>query len=145
MYHHLRGQIVELSPTSAVMDVSGVGYDLRIPLSTFDRLKGQKEAHLFTHLHVREDELRLYGFATVAERELFRFLSSVSGVGPSIALAALCTLAPEDIARALAGALTDEELRSQMRSKGLAQAARFTWEKAARETLTVYRAVVGGG
>lgn len=115
MYHHLRGKLVDLSPTSVVLEASGVGYDLRIPLSTFESLKGRSEAVVFTHLHVREDELRLFGFATKPERELFRFLLSVAGVGPSIALAALCSLAPRELARAISAG----ESKTLQRIKGV--------------------------
>jgi Holliday junction DNA helicase RuvA len=101
VYHHLRGTVLDLSPTCVVIEAGGVGYDVSIPLSTFDRLKGKSEACVYTHLYVREDELRLYGFSTVAERELFRLLLSVSGVGPSIALAGLCALSPAEVAAAL--------------------------------------------
>jgi len=101
VYYQLRGQLIELNPTAAVLDVAGVGYDLRIPLSTYERLKGKKDVCLFTHLHVREDELRLFGFFTTGERDLFRLLLSVTGVGPSTALASLCALTPEDVARAI--------------------------------------------
>ena len=115
MYHHLKGDLVDLSPTSAVVDVGGVGYDLRIPLSTYDALKGNKVVSLYTHFYVREDDMRLFGFATSAERELFRFLLSVSGVGPSIALAALCALPPRDIARAI----SEEDLETLQKIRGV--------------------------
>jgi Holliday junction DNA helicase RuvA len=101
VYHHLRGTVLDLNPTCVVIEAAGVGYDVSIPLSTYDRLKGKSEACIYTHLYVREDELRLYGFSTVAERELFRLLLSVSGVGPSIALAGLCALSPAEVAAAL--------------------------------------------
>ena len=118
MYHHLRGKVMELTPTSLVLEVGGVGYDLRIPLSTFDVLKGAKEAKeasVFTHLQVREDDLRLFGFATVAERELFRFLVSVSGVGPATAIAALCSLTPKEIAQAIGSG----DLKTLQKIKGV--------------------------
>lgn len=92
MYHHIRGEVSALSPTSAVIETGGIGYEIRIPVSTYDRLKGKKEAHLLLHLHVREDDLRLYGFATPSERDIFRLFLSVAGVGPSIALTSLSFL-----------------------------------------------------
>jgi Holliday junction DNA helicase RuvA len=101
LYHHVHGDLFQLNPTSAVVVAGGVGFDLRIPLSTYEKLKGGKEAFLFTHFHVREDDFRLFGFATTGERDLFRLLLSVTGVGPSIALASLCALSPEELARAI--------------------------------------------
>ncbi len=126
MYHHLRGKVVDLGPTSVVIEVSGVGYDLRIPLSTFERLKGAAEADVYTHLHVREDELRLFGFGTPEERELFRLLLSVSGVGPGIALSALCALSPTELAQALAA--SDHKLLQRVKGVGRKLAERLSLE-----------------
>jgi len=84
------------------MEAAGVGFDLRIPLSTYRRLKGLKEASVLTHLYVREDEQRLFGFATPGERDLFRLILSVSGVGPAIAIACLCALTPQEVAQSIA-------------------------------------------
>jgi Holliday junction DNA helicase RuvA len=90
MIARLRGSLIEKHPTHALVDVEGVGYELQIPFSTFERLPelGGRVA-LLTHLVVREDALHLFGFATGEEREIFRHLLSVSGVGPKIALAVL--------------------------------------------------------
>ena len=99
----------------AVVDVGGVGYAVHVPLSTQDALEGQEEVSLFTHLVVREDDLRLYGFATKSERAVFVLLLSVSGVGPSIALAALSALGVEELSSALAHG----ELKTLQRIKGV--------------------------
>ena len=115
MYDRLRGVLCELSPTRAVLDVHGVGYLCRIPLSTYEQLKGLQEAQLLTHLVVREDDLTLFGFATDNERELFRLVLSVTGVGPAIGLAALSALTPCEVAQALA----DEEIKTLQRIKGV--------------------------
>lgn len=88
MITFLHGRLVEALPTQAIIEVHGVGYEVLIPLSSFDRLPpfGQ-EIHLLTHLVIREDAHTLYGFVTAAERELFRLLiHTVSGIGPRIAL-----------------------------------------------------------
>ena len=86
----LTGTLVAKAPTEVVLDVRGVGYALAIPLSTYERLgELQSEARLFTHLHVREDALSLFGFATEEERALFRLLLSVSGIGPKMGLGIL--------------------------------------------------------
>src|SRR6059058_2169998 len=91
MITFLRGKVVEALPTQATIEVHGVGYEVLIPLSSFDRLPPPgAEVHLLTHLAVREDAHVLYGFMTAAERDLFRLLvHTVSGIGPKIALAVL--------------------------------------------------------
>lgn len=86
MISYLDGVLVHKSPTEIIVDVNGVGYAVHIPLSTFEKLDGVNErVKVFTHLHVREDAMQLFGFATEGERELFRLLISVSGIGPKIA------------------------------------------------------------
>ncbi|TAL05403.1 MAG: Holliday junction branch migration protein RuvA [Verrucomicrobia bacterium] len=88
MITFLHGKLVEALPTQVTVDVNGVGYEALIPLSSFDKLPPPGgEVKLLTHLAVREDAHVLYGFATVAERELFRMLiNNVSGIGPKTAL-----------------------------------------------------------
>lgn len=86
MISFLDGVLVSKTPTEIIVDVNGVGYSVHIPLSTFQKLDGlNQRVKVFTHLHVREDAMQLYGFATEPERELFRMLISVSGIGPKIA------------------------------------------------------------
>jgi len=95
MIGFLTGSLIEKSPTQVVLDVSGIGYEIAIPLSTFEKLTSTNErCALFTHLHVREDVLQLYGFATKDEKQLFQHLISVTGVGPKLALSVLsgCTV-----------------------------------------------------
>jgi Holliday junction DNA helicase RuvA len=88
MISFLQGRLVEALPTQATVEVHGLGYDVLIPLSSFDKLpQPGQEVKLLTHLAIREDAHVLYGFATSAERELFRLLiHTVSGIGPKIAL-----------------------------------------------------------
>lgn len=91
MITFLKGLLDESFPNRAVVDVGGVGYAVHIPISTYDALPGPGQpVRLFTHLQVREDAHELYGFASEAERDLFRLLiNQVSGVGPKLALAVL--------------------------------------------------------
>jgi holliday junction DNA helicase RuvA len=91
MITFLDGRLVSALPTQAVVDVNGVGYEIFIPLSSYDKLPSVGEAiHLLTHLAVREDAHVLYGFMTPAERDLFRLLvNNVTGIGPKLALAVL--------------------------------------------------------
>jgi holliday junction DNA helicase RuvA len=100
MIGSLRGRIAGKSPPQLLLDVGGVGYEIEAPMSTFFRLPpvGQ-ETRLLTHLVVREDAHVLYGFATEAERALFRNLLRVSGVGPKIALALLSGMTVEAFAQ----------------------------------------------
>ncbi len=96
MIEFLQGNLVVKSPDAVVVQVHGIGYRVCIPLSTYEALPPEgKEARVLTHLHVREDELSLYGFASPQERELFRMLIGVSQVGPAVALRALgsCSVA----------------------------------------------------
>jgi holliday junction DNA helicase RuvA len=87
----LHGRLMHALPTQATIDVNGVGYEVLIPLSSYDRLPVAGQAiEILTHLHVREDAHTLYGFMTAAERDLFRLLvNHVSGIGPKLALAVL--------------------------------------------------------
>lgn len=86
MIASLTGILKSKSPTEVLVDVSGVGYSVSIPLSTYSKLGDiDSTVHLLTHLHVREDAMQLFGFASEAERHLFRLLISITGIGPKIA------------------------------------------------------------
>src|SRR5471030_2881256 len=91
MITFLDGKLASALPTQAIIDVGGIGYEVFIPLSSFDKLPAPGEpVQILTHLHVREDAHILYGFMTAAERDLFRLLvNHVSGIGPKLALAVL--------------------------------------------------------
>ncbi|MCU0293481.1 MAG: Holliday junction branch migration protein RuvA [Thermoanaerobaculaceae bacterium] len=103
MIGRLTGRIVELSPGEVVLDVGGVGYELRVPVSAHAVLAGLQEATVFVHTHVREDQIALFGFPTRPERDTFRSLIAVAGVGPRTALALLSGLTPADLAGAIEG------------------------------------------
>jgi len=102
MITHIQGRLVEKNPTDLVIDCNGVGYFINISLHTFSDLPTSENVKLFTHLLVREDSHTLYGFSSVAEREIFRLLISVSGVGASTARTMLSSLAPEQVLDAIA-------------------------------------------
>jgi len=91
MITFLDGKLITALPTQAIVDVGGVGYEVFIPLSSYDKLPAAGQGiRILTHLHVREDAQILYGFMTAAERDLFRLLvNNVSGIGPKLALAVL--------------------------------------------------------
>lgn len=97
MYEYLSGTISELAPTHVVLDVGGVGYFIQISLQTYSEIEHSDRVKLFVHYVVREDAQLLYGFASKAERELFRHLISVSGVGGNIARMILSTYSPREL------------------------------------------------
>jgi len=102
MYHHLSGKLVRKTPAFVVVDVGGTGYELTVPLSTFEKLPPEgANVHLLTHLVVREDGMRLFGFLTSDERDLFRMLINVSGIGPMLATAVLSGTSVETVKQAV--------------------------------------------
>lgn len=97
MFDYLRGLIAELTPTYAVVECGGVGYIVTISLQTYTQLEGREEALIYVHHIVREDAEILYGFADRAEREIFRLLIGVSGVGGGTARMILSTYTPSEL------------------------------------------------
>jgi len=102
MITQVRGRLVEKSPTEVVVDCNGVGYLLHISLNTFSSLPADENVVLYTHLSIREDAHTLFGFINKTEREIFKLLISVSGVGPSIARTMLSSMTSEEIQNAIA-------------------------------------------
>lgn len=98
MYEYIQGDIAELTPTYVVVEAGGVGYYLTISLQTYAELEPLDRARVYTHFAVREDAQVLYGFASKAEREIFRLLLSVSGVGGNTARMILSTYSPAELA-----------------------------------------------
>ena len=100
----LRGRLMEKQPARVIVDVSGVGYDVQVPLSTYGRL-GDVDADvvLRIHTHVREEQIALFGFLTALEQQIFERLISVRGIGPKVALAVLSGVAPGDLVAAVQG------------------------------------------
>ena len=96
MIAQIRGLLIEKTPTYVIIDCGGVGYELKISLNTFSQIGTGKECMLFTHFVVREDAQILYGFKETSERELFRLLISVSGVGSATAIMILSSLSPNE-------------------------------------------------
>jgi len=97
MITHIQGKLVTKSPTDVVIECNGVGYHINISLHTFSQIPDNENLKLFTHLQVKEDSHTLYGFASVAEREIFRLLISVSGIGANIARTMLSSLTPAQV------------------------------------------------
>lgn len=108
MIAQLTGTLIKKDPAEVVVDVGGVGYLLVVPVSTLTTLPAVGETvTLYTHQHVREDSLALYGFSSEGEQRLFRQLISVSGIGPKVALAILSVSNPDDIRAAIAAGDTE--------------------------------------
>ena len=102
MIGRLHGKLIEKTPPQVLVDVGGVGYEVDVPMSTFCNLPAEgSEITLLTHFIVREDAQLLYGFVTAAERQTFRALIRISGVGPRIALAVLSGMSTQDLADAV--------------------------------------------
>jgi len=102
MIAHLQGKLVEKSPTQVVIDCGGVGYHVNISLHTYSLLPASDFIKLFTHLQIKEDAHTLFGFVEKSEREIFKMLLSVSGIGASIARTMLSSLDPKQITNAIA-------------------------------------------
>jgi Holliday junction DNA helicase RuvA len=116
MISFLRGKLVAATPAQVIVDCNGIGYEVAIPLSSFDKLPAPGgDIRILTHLHVREDAQLLYGFMTEAERGLFKLLLSVSGVGPKIALTILGGMS----AIALKGAIANNDVKALSKIKGV--------------------------
>lgn len=122
MITHIRGRLVEKSPTAVVIDCNGVGYFIHISLHTFSQLKDDESIKLLTHLQIKEDAHQLYGFATLMEREIFRLLISVSGIGTNTARTMLSSLTPKQIREGIAAG--DVALIQSVKGIGLKTAQR---------------------
>ena len=97
MITHLEGKLVEKNPTDIVIDCNGIGYFVNISLHTFSQIPDKEHIKLYTHLQVKEDSHTLYGFSSKTERELFKLLISVSGIGANTARTMLSSLSPDQV------------------------------------------------
>ena len=102
MITHLEGKLVEKNPTDVVIDCNGVGYFINISLHTFSQIPDRENLKLYTYLQVREDSHSLYGFSSKTEREIFKLLISVSGIGANTARTMLSSLTPEQVKEGIA-------------------------------------------
>lgn len=126
MITHISGKLVEKSPTSVVVDCNGIGYFIHISLHTFSQLTDDEHLKLFTHFQVKEDAHQLYGFVTLAEREIFRLLISVSGIGTNTARTMLSSLSPKQVREGIAS--EDVALIQSVKGIGLKTAQRVIIE-----------------
>jgi Holliday junction DNA helicase RuvA len=101
MFEYIKGDLIDLTPTSVVVDNNGVGYFINISLNTYSQLTNERSAKILLHQIIREDAHILFGFVDASEREIFRHLISVSGVGASTARVMLSSLTPQEIQTAI--------------------------------------------
>lgn len=101
MFAYIEGSLVVREPAFVVIDVGGIGYELKITLSTYSAIKNMSRVKLFTYSHIKEDSYTLYGFVQQSEKNLFMALISISGVGPATGVMILSSLSPDEIQRAI--------------------------------------------
>ena len=107
MIEYIKGALVELTPTEAIVENNGIGYCTLISLQTYEALNGKKDIQIYIHHYLREDEEIYYGFASKDERSLFRLLIGVSGIGAATARMMLSSLSSEEIRNAIAEAIKE--------------------------------------
>ncbi len=127
MIYYLKGILAHKSPIMAVIDTGGVGWEILIPVSTFEVLpKVGSECSLYAHLNITQDDMRVFGFASYAEKELFVLLNKVSGIGPKIAISVLSTLSVSAFIRSVRSA--EEALLTRVPGIGKKTAQRIIIE-----------------
>jgi len=115
MISHLNGKLIEKNPTALIIECGGVGYEVKISLTTFSAIGSDESIKIFTQFIVREDAQLLFGFATKEERDIFNHLISVSGIGPNTAMIMLSSLTPVEVAHAI----QSEDVRTIQSVKGI--------------------------
>lgn len=145
MIAYLSGKFIEREPNHAIVDVGGVGYEVRISLQTFGQIKNRESGILYTHLQVKEDAHVLFGFAELQEKQRFLDLISINGVGPGTALMILSSLTPAEIHEAIVH--EDVRVIQAVKGVGAKTAQRIILElkdKLKKEDL-IEKSVPGGG
>lgn len=116
MYDYLEGKVVDKKPTHLVLDVGGVGYRVSIPISTYNALKDNGAAKIYTYLKVSDDEMKIFGFATTSERAVFlQLITSVNRLGPAKAIAILSNIKADELEKAI----ENEDVVALTRVKGI--------------------------
>ena len=137
MIGYLSGEITIVDPTLILVDVGGIGYEVKISLNTYSKLKDSKKGKVFTYLHVKEDAHTLYGFYSPDEKSLFVKLISISGVGPSTAILMLSSMGVDEIQESIAG----EDVATIKKVKGIGSK---TAERIVLELKDKIRKEIGG-
>lgn len=115
MIAYIDGKLTHKDPTYVIIDVGGVGYQIKVSLNTYSSLPGSERCKLHTYLHIKEDAHTLFGFTTAAEKDLFLLLISISGVGPNTGLMILSSLSVEEVQQAI----VREDVRTIQHVKGI--------------------------
>ena len=115
MFAYINGKLAHKDPTFVIIDIQGVGYEVKISLNTFSQIKDEEQCKLFTFFHVKEDAQTLYGFSSQKEKSIFLSLISISGVGPSTGLMVLSSLSPQEVEHAI----LSEDVRTIQAVKGI--------------------------
>jgi len=115
MFDFIYGNLAYKNPTTATIEANGIGYNIHIPLSTFEKISDEEKAKLYTKLTIRDDEIKIYGFYTLEERDLFNMLLSVNGVGSNVALTILSSITITQFERYV----VDNDPKSLQRIKGI--------------------------
>ena len=123
MIEYIKGTITQITPTFVTIESGGIGYFVNISINTFSKLEGKIDFKIFIHEVIREDTHQLFGFADTSEREIFRLLISVSGVGANTARMMLSSLSPVEIEKAILG--SDVNLLKSVKGIGLKTAQRI--------------------
>jgi Holliday junction DNA helicase RuvA len=123
MIEYIKGEITQITPMFLIMETGGIGYFLNISLTTYSALESKKDVKILIHEVIREDSHQLYGFAADEERNIFRLLISVSGVGANTARMMLSSLTPDEIEKAILG--SDSNLLKSVKGIGLKTAQRI--------------------
>ena len=126
MIEYIKGQIVELTPTELILECGGIGYSILLSLQSYEAFQGASQAKVYIHHYLKEDEELYYGFATKDERELFRLLISVSGIGVASARMMLSSLSSEEIRQAILA--EDVNKLKSVKGIGLKSAQRLVLE-----------------
>ncbi|MCQ2973693.1 MAG: Holliday junction branch migration protein RuvA [Bacteroidales bacterium] len=123
MYEYIIGQLIELTPSYIIVENNGIGWYINISLNTYSQLEGQKDCKIYLHQVIREDANILFGFFEKSEREIFRMLIEVSGVGPNTARVILSSMSPQELQEAISR--EDSKLISKVKGIGPKTAQRI--------------------
>ena len=136
MFEYLSGKLASLTAANAVVDCGGVGYLLEISLNTYSAIQAQTDVHLWVHEVIREDAYQLYGFYTTAERDMFRLLLGVGGVGAATARMMLSSLSVDELTSAIAA--QDDKMLKRVKGVGAKTAQRIVLELQDKVSGTAY-------